>query len=69
MIKTTRQRELELLLRLAQSHRTCAAEQARIEGDEIVIPFDCLNEKRSPAWTIEYERVRSRRDLLEVLGY
>jgi hypothetical protein len=69
MIKTPRQRELELLLRLAQSHRTCAAEQARIEGDELVIPFDCLNEKRSRAWTIEYERVRNRRELLDALGY
>ena len=63
------ERELELLLRVARSHDSCATEKPRRDGDAIVIPFDCLNERQSPAWSIQYERVRSRRELLEALGY
>lgn len=65
----TKQRELELLLALARDHETCETERARIEGEAIVIPFDCHNENRSPAWSIEYERVTNRRELLDALGY
>jgi hypothetical protein len=62
-----RLRELELLRRLAASHHTCADERPRIDGDAIVIPFDCR--QADATWTIEYERVRNRRELLDALGY
>ena len=61
--------ELELLLRLALTHDTCDTEKPRIEGDAVVIPLDCHNPDRDPAWTIQYERVRNRTELLDVLGY
>lgn len=67
--RSERELELELLLRMARSHETCETERARIDGDAIVIPFDCFNENRSPAWTIELERVRTRQELLDALGY
>jgi hypothetical protein len=66
-IDTPRRRELELLLRLARDHDTCATEEARIEGDELVIPIDCHH--RDGSWTIERERVRTREQLLDALGY
>ncbi len=58
--------ELELLLALALDHDTCKTEKARIEGDAVIIPFDVL---RGSTWAIEYERVRSRAELLEAFGY
>lgn len=61
--------ELELLLRLALDHDTCKAEKARIDGDAVVIPFDCYRPDGDPAWTIEYERVSTRTELLDALGY
>jgi hypothetical protein len=60
---------LNRLLAIARAHDTCATEKARLEGDAIVIPFDCHNVNRSPAWSIEYERVRNRAELLAALGY
>lgn len=67
--KTERELELELMLRMARSHETCETERAEIDGDAIRIPIDCFNENRTPAWTIEYERARNRRELLDALGY
>jgi hypothetical protein len=61
--------ELELLLRLALDHDTCTTEKARMDGDAVLIPFDCYNPDRDPAWTVEYERVRNRAELLDAFGY
>lgn len=61
-----RERELELLLACALDHETCETEKARIEGDAIRIPFDCQRDNR---WHIEHELVRTRRELLDALGY
>jgi hypothetical protein len=61
--------ELELLLRLALGHNSCRTEKARIDGDAVVIPFDCFTPGREPEWTINYERVRTRGELLEAFGY
>ena len=61
--------ELELLLRLALSHNTCQTEKARIEDGAVIIPFDVLKGDRDPVWTIDYERVRTRGELLEALGH
>jgi hypothetical protein len=60
---------LKTLLAIALAHDTCELEKPRIEGEELVIPFDCHNPGKVPAWSIEYERVRTRRELLDVLGY
>ncbi len=60
-------RELELLLHIAQRHDTCATEAPRIEGDELLVPIDCHH--RDGSWTIERERVRTRAQLLDALGY
>ena len=65
----SRMEELELLLWVALDHDTCKTEKARIEGDAVVIPFDCFKPDREPQWTIEYERVRTRTELLEAFGY
>jgi hypothetical protein len=59
---------LERLLGLALEHDTCATEKARLEGDAIVIPFDA-HHRDTNSWTIEYERVHNRRELLDALGY
>jgi hypothetical protein len=59
--------ELDRLLIAARQHQTCSSEEAKIDGDAIVIPFDA--HQRDGTWTIEYERVRNRRELLEALGY
>ena len=61
--------ELELLLRLALDHQTCTTEKARIDGDAVVIPFDVHHPERNPEWTVEYERVRTRAELLDAFGY
>ena len=61
--------ELELLLKMALDHKTCETEKARVDGDAVIIPFDCYKPDREPAWTIEYERVRNRTELLDALGY
>ena len=61
--------ELELLLRLALDHQTCTTEKARIEADAVVIPFDVHHPGCDPEWTVEYERVRTRAELLEAFGY
>ena len=61
--------ELELLLKLALNHNSCSSEQARIEGDTVLIPFDVHRPGREPEWTIEYERVRTRGEFLEAFGY
>jgi hypothetical protein len=61
--------ELEPLLRLALNHHTCETEKARIDGDCVLIPFDVHHPGRDPEWTIEYERVRNRSELLEAFGY
>jgi hypothetical protein len=61
--------ELELLLRIAFEHKTCDTEKPRIEGDAVVIPFDIYRPGHDPEWTIGYERVRDRGELLEALGY
>lgn len=61
-----RERELQHLLRMALDHKTCSSERPRVEGDELVIPFDVLERDR---WTIKHERVRSRREFLEAFGY
>jgi hypothetical protein len=34
-----------------------------------VIPFDIYRPGHDPEWTIGYERVRDRGELLEALGY
>lgn len=60
---------LERLLAIAREHNTCESEQARIEGDVLVIPFDCHHPDQAPAWSIQYERVTSRQELLDALGY
>lgn len=60
---------LQTLLAIALAHSTCTTEQPRIEGDVLVIPFDCHNPDRAPAWSIEHERVRTRAELLDALGY
>jgi hypothetical protein len=66
--KSERELELELLLRIARDHDTCEDERPEIDGNSIVIPFDCLH--RDPdRWTIAYERVSNRRELLDALGY
>jgi hypothetical protein len=61
--------ELQLLLKLARGHKTCDTEEARIDGDAVIIPFDCYKPDREPTWTVEYERVRNRAELLDALGY
>ena len=61
--------ELELLLSIALEHDTCATEKPRIDGDAVVIPFDLHRPGLQPEWTIGYERVRNRGELLEALGY
>ena len=61
--------ELELLLRLALTHDTCQTEKARIEDDAVIIPFDVLGFEGRPGWSVQYERVRTRAELLEALGY
>ena len=61
--------ELELLLRLALTHDTCSTEKARIDGASVLIPFDVFGFEGKPGWTIQYERVRTRGELLEALGY
>ena len=58
-----------MLLRVALDHDTCETEKARIDGDAVVIPFDCFDADRYPQWTIEYERVRTRSELLDAFGY
>lgn len=63
-----RLRELRLLQRLAATHQTCQEERPRIDGDAVVIPFDVL-ESKPDRWTIAYERVRNRKELLDALGY
>jgi hypothetical protein len=64
-----RRSQLEHLLSIALDHETCATEKAWIDGDAVVIPFDCFHPDRKPQWTIQYERVRSRQDLLDAFGY
>ncbi len=61
--------ELELLLAIALDHKTCSTEKARIEGGDLVIPFDYYHPGHDPEWTIGYERVRDRKQLLDALGY
>jgi hypothetical protein len=61
--------ELELLLRIARDHKTCRTEEPRIEGDAVLIPFDVYKPNQDPSWSIEYEVVRDRGELLEALGY
>ena len=61
--------ELELLLRLALTHDTCITEKARVDGDAVLIPFDVHDPDGDPKWRIEYERVHTRGELLEALGY
>ena len=60
---------LESFLKIALDHDTCTTEKARIEGDAVVIPFDCFDPDRRPGWIIRYERVRTPAELLEVFGY
>lgn len=67
-IETPRRRELELLLRIARDHDTCATEQARIAGNELLVPIDC-HHTATDRWTIELERVRTHAQLLDALGY
>lgn len=59
---------LQRLLAIAREHRTCLEEEARIDGDAVVIPIDCLA-SNPDRWTIEYERARNSRELLDALGY
>ena len=61
--------ELEMLLRVALQHDTCDTEKARIDGYAVLIPFDVHRPGQKPEWTIGYERVRNRRELLEAFGY
>jgi hypothetical protein len=61
--------ELELLLRVALNRKTCLTEKPRIEAGWVVIPFDGHHPTRQPEWTIEYERVQTRTQLLDALGY
>lgn len=58
---------LKRLRAIALEHGTCTTEEPRIEGDELVIPFD--TRQADGSWTIAYERVRNRRELLDALGY
>lgn len=61
--------ELEDLLSLALDQNTCSTEKARIEGGYVVIPFDCYRPECDGEWSIEYERVRTRKQLLDALGF
>lgn len=59
---------LDLLLSIARQHKSCSSEEARIEGDAVVIPFDQLVDG-GRRWIVVHERVRNRRELLEAFGY
>lgn len=65
--RADRSRELRAMLRVARDHGTCRQESARIEGDAIVVPFDTFHDDHG--WSIERQTVRTRRELLDALGY
>lgn len=58
--------ELKMLLAVALQHDLCD-EKPYIDGDAVVIPF--WEAPRDGPYQIAYERVRTRQQLLDALGY